>query len=126
MSLQPSYRALMVLMSHEEAKISEEGFALLRDRAAEFAGNLIVDFEDGIYGGCRFWMLELIVAAKSPDAVDVLIGELSDPDLNFRQLAAEGLMAIATSESIAALVKAGVDLAIDPWEQEIPQQPPRS
>jgi hypothetical protein len=115
----------MVLMSHEEAKISEEGFALLRDRAAEFAENLICDFEDGIYGGCRFWLLELIVEARSRDSVPVLIGELSNPALDFRQLAAEGLKAIATSEAIAALVKAGVNPSIDPWEQEIAQQPPR-
>lgn len=112
-------------MSHQDPGIREEGFALLRDRAAEFAESLIADFEDGNHDGSRFWYLELVVAAESPGALAVLIGELSNPDLGFRQLAAEGLKALATSEAIAALVAAGVEPSVDPWEQEIFQQPPR-
>jgi hypothetical protein len=125
MNLQPSYSALKALMSHQNPSIREEGFDLLRDRAAEFAESLIADFEDGNYDDSRYWFLELIVASQSPAALAVLVGELSHPTLSFRQLAAEGLKALATPESIAALVAAGVDLSIDPWEQDISQQPPR-
>ena len=123
MLLQPSYYALKALLSHPDPSIREEGFDLLQDRATEFAENLIADFEDGNYEPNRFWFLELIVAAKVSDALPVLMGELGNPELAFRRLAAAGLMALGTQQAVDALVKAGIDPNLDPWEQEIPRQP---
>ena len=119
----PSYEALMVLMNHEVNEINEEGFDLLLDRAAEFADRLIDDMPEEYDAPLRYWYLELIGEARTPDAIPVFDRELSNPDIYFRRMAAEGLRRLGTPDAIRILQEAGVAPDVDPWDQGVPQLP---
>jgi HEAT repeat protein len=96
----------MAMMRKRNPATQEDGFHWLLPRAAEYVQELIDEFDKEEDHGLRCWLLELIGAAKSPDAIDFLAGQLRGSDERLRWWAVWGLKNLGTAEARTLLWKA--------------------
>ncbi|MEW2507163.1 HEAT repeat domain-containing protein [Amycolatopsis sp. NPDC047767] len=95
------------MMRRANRQTREDGFQLLLASAAEHVGELIAEFERETEDhGLRCWLLELIGAAASPEALPVLAAQLDSPDEALRSWTIRGLERLNTPEARTALWRA--------------------
>ena len=88
------------LMRSSDPQRREDGYHLLLPHAAGHIGELITQFEqEHDDHGLRCWLLELIGAARSPDALPVLSAQLDSGDESLRDHAVAGLQKLDTPEA---------------------------
>jgi hypothetical protein len=98
--------AMRMMRSHDPQR-QEDGFHRLRARAGDHIDALIEQFErEQQDQGLRRWLLELIAAAASPAALQVLAAQLDSPDESLRGWATDGLTRLDTPEARTALCRA--------------------
>ncbi|MET9263325.1 hypothetical protein [Amycolatopsis sp. NPDC004079] len=101
------FEAAMRMMRSRDPQRAEDGFGLLRDRAAEYLSALIEEFEnEQADRGLRSWLLELIGLAESSEALPVLAAQLNSQDEMLRDWAVAGLTRLDTREARTALWRA--------------------
>jgi hypothetical protein len=96
----------MELMRRRDPRQQEDGFALLRDHAAEHVDELMAEFAREGDHGLHCWLLELIGEARSPRAVPLLAAQLHGSDEALRSWATAGLRLAGTRESRKVLYEA--------------------
>lgn len=93
------FREAMRLMRSHDPQRQEDGFHQLLPHAADHLGELITQFgQEQDDHGLRCWLLELIGAAQSPDALPVLGAQLDSNDESLRYWAVAGLEKLDTPE----------------------------
>jgi hypothetical protein len=102
----PGFAKCMALMRKRDPQAQEDGFHWLLPHAGEYVPELIEAFGQEADQGLRCWLLELIGAARSPDAFDFLAGQLRSTDPRFRAWAIRGLRALGTKEARTLLWQA--------------------
>jgi hypothetical protein len=103
----PGFREAMRLMRSCDPQRREDGFRQVLPHAADHLGELIAQFEqEHDDHGLRCWLLELIGAARSPDALPVLAAQLDSDDESLRSWAAAGLKKLNTPEARTLLWRA--------------------
>ncbi|MFD2473208.1 HEAT repeat domain-containing protein [Amycolatopsis silviterrae] len=101
------FEAAMRMMRSRDPQRAEDGFGLLRDRAAEYLPALLKEFENEAEDrGVRSWLLELIGMAESPAALPVLAAQLNSQNELLRNWAVIGLTRLDTREARTALWRA--------------------
>ena len=95
----PGFRASLALMRSRDGGTSEDGFYYLLPHAAENVEALIAEFAQEMDLGMRYWLLELIGAARSPIAFDLLIALLKDEDDSIRRRAIWGLQKLDSKDA---------------------------
>lgn len=100
----------MKMIRHNNPAVNEEGFDWLKSRAAEYLPQLISAFWDEDNAVNRGWLMELIGAAKSPDALPFLLERLNDENESIRNWAVWGLQDLDSKESRTVLWRAGLAL----------------
>ena len=94
-------------MRSRDPQCREDGFHQLLPHAADHLDELIAQFEqEQDDHGLRCWLLELIGAARSPDALPVLRAQLDSDDESLRDWAAAGLKKLDTPEARTLLRRA--------------------
>lgn len=107
------FEAAMRMMRSRDPQRAEDGFGMLRERAAEHLPELIEQFEnEQADRGLRSWLLELIGIAESPEALPVLTAQLNGTDELLRDWAVIGLTRLNTREARTALWRARANGAI--------------
>jgi hypothetical protein len=86
----------------------EDGFHFLLPHAAEHVEALMAEFEAETDHGLRCWLLELIGAARSAKAFNLLREQLQSSDEALRRRAICGLEDLDTPEARRVLFEAGV------------------
>ena len=104
----PGYRACLAMMRKHDPQTSEDGFHFLLPHAAEHVDALMADFQVEKDHGLRCWFLELIGAARSANAFDLLREQLQSSDEALRYWAIHGLQDLDTPEARRVLFDAGV------------------
>lgn len=104
----PGYRACLAMMRKHNPQTSEDGFHSLLPHAAEHIDALMADFQAEKTHGLRCWLLELIGAARSAKAFDLLCEQLQSSDEALRYWAIHGLQDLNTAEARQVLFDAGV------------------
>src|SRR5262245_44192792 len=99
----PGFERCLWTMRRRDPQVREDGSWLLHGRAAEHLDDLVAAFRAEPEHGLRCWQLELIGAARSPAALDLLVEELHGDDPDLRSWAARGLEQIGTKEARRAL-----------------------
>jgi hypothetical protein len=95
----PGFKKCMEMMRKRDPQIQEDGFHWLKPQAAEFVHELIEAFENE-ESDLRYWLLELIGEARSPEAFSVLAEQLQNrADESLRNWAARGLGMLGTKEA---------------------------
>lgn len=90
----------MRLMRKHDPQAREDGFHGLLPFAAEHVTELIDEFNaERDDHGLRCWLLELIGAARSPQAFDLLAEQLHSTDESLSSLAARGLAQLDTQDA---------------------------
>ena len=84
----------------------EDAFFALQPRAGEYIKELIFEFQVEEQPGVRFYLLELIAEAKSPQALPVLIECLQGDEVDLWVWAIYGLQKLDTREARKALWEA--------------------
>jgi hypothetical protein len=87
------------MRSKNDPQAAEDGFHLLLPRAAHHCAALIAEFRDERDEGLRRWLLELIGAARSVEALAVLAENLRAEDESLRFFAIRGLRDLNTKEA---------------------------
>jgi HEAT repeat protein len=101
------FRDAMRLMRSHDPQRQEDGFRQVLPHAADHLDELIAQFEhEQDDHGLRCWLLELIGAARSPEALPVLAAQLSSDDESLRGWAATGLKKLDTPEARTLLWRA--------------------
>jgi hypothetical protein len=96
------------MMRKHNPQTSEDGFYSLLPHAAEHVDDLMVEFQTEKDYGLRCWFLELVGAARSPKAFDLLCEQLRSADDGLRYWAVQGLQQLNTPEARQVLFDAGV------------------
>jgi len=104
----PGYRACLAMMRKHNPQTSEDGFYFLLPHAAEYVDDLMAEFQAEKEHGLRCWFLELIGAARSAKAFDLLRDQLQSEDEAMRYWAIQGLQELNTPEARQVLFDAGV------------------
>ena len=104
----PGYRACLAMMRKHSPQTSEDGFHFLLPHAAEHIDELLADFQAEKEHGLRCWLLELIGAARSARAFDLLCEQVRSADEGLRHWAIHGLQELNTPEARQVLFDAGV------------------
>jgi hypothetical protein len=103
----PAFGDAMRLMRSHDPQRQEDGFHQFLPHAADHLHELIAQFEqEQDDHGLRCWLLELIGAARSPEALPVLAAQLSSEDESLRGWAAAGLNKLDTPEARTLLWRA--------------------
>jgi hypothetical protein len=102
----PGFKKSMAMMRKCDPQTQEDGFHSLLPHAGEYVPELIEEFGKEQDHGLRCWLLELIGAAKSPDAFDFLAGQLRADDWRLRNRAIQGLKDLDTKEARTLLWEA--------------------
>ncbi|KAA1424030.1 HEAT repeat domain-containing protein [Nocardioides antri] len=89
----------MRLMRKHDPQLQEDGFHMLQPVASDVLPQLIQEYEAESDHGLRCWLLELIGAARSPEALPILSQELRSTDESIRDLARHGLQQLDTKEA---------------------------
>ena len=101
------FREAMRLMRSHDPQRQEDGFHQLLPHAADHLDELIEQLQqEQDDHGLRCWLLELIGAAQSPDALPVLSAQLDSSDEALRSRAAAGLKKLDTPEARVLLWRA--------------------
>jgi len=95
----PGFKKYMTMMRKRNAQIQENGFHWLLPRAHEYVHELMEEFANENDLGLRCWLLELISAAKSADALPLLSEQLRSGDWRLRNQAVSGLKSLNTKEA---------------------------
>lgn len=95
----PGFPKCMAMMRDRDPQTREDGFHLLLPHVGEHVYELIEVFAEEEDHGLRCWLLELIGAARSPDAFEFLAGQLRADDHRFRFWAIRGLKNLGTKEA---------------------------
>lgn len=104
----------MRLMRRHNPQDREDGFALLRPHAAEHLDQLIAEFnQEQADHGLRLWLLELIGAARSPQALPLLVEQLHNDNERLRSRAVSGLEKLNTKPARYELMKARANGLLD-------------
>ncbi|MBX3466149.1 MAG: HEAT repeat domain-containing protein [Planctomycetes bacterium] len=90
---------MSVMRSKNDPQAAEDGFHALLSRAAEHCVELVAEFRRERNEGTRRWLLELIAAARSADAMPVLAENLRVADESLRFFAIRGLRDLGTKEA---------------------------
>src|SRR4051812_46277625 len=102
----PRFQGCMKMMRKRNPQTQEDGFHWLLPHANEHVHELIAEFKVENDIGLRCWLLELIGAAKSPDACGLLAEQLRSDNESLRQWAIIGLKALNTKEARTLLREA--------------------
>ena len=102
----PGFEKCLALMRKRDPQTQEDGFHWLLPHAGVYVRELIGEFEKEDDHGLRCWLLELIGAAKSTDALEFLAGQLRSLDRRYRVRAIAGLKDLGTSEARSLLWQA--------------------
>jgi hypothetical protein len=102
----PGFEKCMAMMRKRDGWTKEEGFHWLLPRAGDYVHELIEEFGKEQGFGLKYWLLELIGAAKSPDAFDFLAEQLRGTEQQFRVLAIRALKYLGTKEARTLLWEA--------------------
>jgi len=86
----------MEMMRKHNPQIQEDGFHALLPRAGEHVHQLMKDFRVEKDHGLQCWLLELIGAARSPAAFQLLVEQLHSDDESLRIWAIYGLQQLDT------------------------------
>ncbi|MGW6282071.1 hypothetical protein [Kribbella sp. NPDC055071] len=89
----------MAMMRKHDPQTQEDGFALVKQVAAEHVADLISAYAHEEDHGLRRWLLELIGDARSPKALAVLTEALASDDELIHDCAQLGLQKLNTKES---------------------------
>jgi hypothetical protein len=95
------------MMRKHDPQTSEDGFYFLLPHAAEYVDDLMAEFRAERDHGLRCWFLELISAARSATAFDLLREHLESEDEALRYWAIHGLQELNTPEARQLLYDAG-------------------
>lgn len=112
------FQKCMEMMRSRDPQMQEEGFHWMSPHAAEHLSELIQEFEQEESHGLRCWLLELIGASMSPEAVEFLATQLRSTDPRFRFWAIRGLNEIGTREARTHLWEARTLTFATPEETE--------
>lgn len=112
------FRKCMEAIRRSDPQAQEDGFHQLLPHAGEHVDELIEEFRNEENLGLRCWLLELIGAAKSPDAFEFLAGQLRSPDQQLRFWAIVGLHKLGTQEASTLLWQARSFTLGSPQETE--------
>jgi HEAT repeat protein len=115
-------RALWLIRRHAP-EVREDGFALMREIAAEHVAELMAAFESESEYGLRCWLLALLGETRAVETVPMFSALLYDEEERFRELAAVGLQMVGTKEARTALYRARANGLFLPT---IPPPDPRS
>ncbi|QDU12305.1 hypothetical protein CA11_00820 [Gimesia maris] len=96
----------MKMMRSHDPQTQESGFHWLAPHANEYISELIEEFEGEDDLGLQCWLIELIGAAKSPNAFSFLSTQLRSNNWQIRQWAISGLKELDTKEARTLLWKA--------------------
>jgi hypothetical protein len=102
----PGFKHCMGMMRKRDPQKQEDGFRWLLTHAGEHVHQLIEEFGKEENPDLQCWLLELIVAARSPDAFDFLAGQLRSDAGRFRMWAMRGLKNLGTKEARTLLWQA--------------------
>src|SRR4051812_13285634 len=86
------FETCLKVMRSRDGQTSEEGFYWLKDHAAERLDQLVAAFHDEANEHLRYWLLELIAEAKSPDMLPLFVEYLHGPREHLRTAAFLGLV----------------------------------
>jgi hypothetical protein len=95
----PGFKKCMAMMRKHNPQTQEEEFHSLLPHAAEYVNELIEEFGKEMDTGLRCWLLELIGAARSPQAFDFLVGQLGAKEERLRELAISALEELNSKEA---------------------------
>jgi hypothetical protein len=96
------------MMRKHDPQTSEDGFYFLLPHAGDHVDELMSEFQTEKDHGLRCWLLELIGAARSAKAFDLLREQIPSGDEALRYWAIHGLQELNTPEARQALYDAGV------------------
>ncbi len=94
-----TFRTAMRLMRKHDPQLQEDGFHMLLPVASDVLPQLIEEYEAESDHGLRCWLLELIGAARSIDALPILSQELRSDDESIQDWARRGLEKLDTKET---------------------------
>lgn len=94
-----TFRAAMSLMRKHDPQLREDGFHMLLPVASDVLPQLIEEYESESDHGLRCWLLELIGAARSTDALPILSQELRSDGESIQGWARRGLEELDTKEA---------------------------
>jgi HEAT repeats len=114
----PGFKKCMAMMRKHDPQMQEDGFHWLEPHAGEHVHELIEEFGKEKSHGLRCWLIELIGAAKSPDAFEFLAKMLRSDDEGFRFWAILGLKKLGTKEARTLLWQAHSFTLASPEETE--------
>lgn len=84
------------MMRKRDGWTAEQGFHELLPRAKDYVAELMAAFATEAHHGVRCWLLELIGAARSEQAFDLLCEQSRSEDEAFRTWAVRGLQLLDT------------------------------
>ncbi|GLV59841.1 hypothetical protein KDH_66650 [Dictyobacter sp. S3.2.2.5] len=102
----PKFQEGMRLMRHSDPQLQEDGFHLLLPYAHEYTQQLIDSFRQEADSGLRHWLLELLSAAKDPEALPIFLEYLHSDESGLKSEAIRGLKILNTKEARRALWEA--------------------
>lgn len=102
----PGFEECLRMMRKHSKEIQEDGYHHLMTHAAEFVNQLMDQFQIEEDRGIRWWLLELIGEAKSPEAFPLLVECLRSDDQYLRQRAIWGLLKLDTKDARRVLWEA--------------------
>ncbi len=101
-----SFEQCLRMMRKRDPQIQEDGYHYLLARAPEYLDQLMAQFEIEQDIGVRWWLLELIGEARSPEAFLLLAECLRSDDERLRVRAIWGLKKLDTEDARRALWEA--------------------
>jgi hypothetical protein len=102
----PGFKKCMEMMRKHNPGTREDGFHWLLPHAGEYLQELIEEFKHEDDPGLKCWLLELIGAAKAPEAFGLFVEYLTGEHEDLRVWAARGLKDLDTKEARTLLWQA--------------------
>ena len=110
----PGFDTCIALIRSDDPGTAEDGYFWLEGRAGQYAHQLISLVEAEPDSFIRSYFVELLAAAKDPNAIPTLISEMSHPNQQVRYWAVTGLEEIG-SEREQELARAHKAAHPDEW-----------
>ena len=102
----PGFDKCLQMMRSHDGEMREDGFWWIEQHASQCVSELVAAFGDEENAGLRSGLIELIAAAKSPNAFHFLATQLRSSDWVLRRYAIVGLKNLDTKEARTLLWEA--------------------